>query len=140
MATKSKKPAIVAAVVADIPEAAPAPSLYPAALSLESLAGIGCANLAAVTKANLALSQGMQEIGQEMLRCAQSALASAGQTATALFSFEAVMQRNADLASAGLDAMLGRSSRLSALGANFYGAAFAPLESFVRQAKSTAPA
>ncbi len=139
MATKSKKQAVVAtATIAPthMPEVAPAPSFYPA-LSLESLAGLGCANLAAVTKANLALSQGMQAIGQEMLRCAQSVFEGAGQAATALLAaetFDAVVKLNTDLATAGLQVMLARSATFSEMGASLSGGAFAPLGSQVEAA------
>lgn len=53
-------------------------------MSLNSLADFSRDNIAAMTKANLALSEGLQAIGHELLAYATSALERASQTATAL--------------------------------------------------------
>jgi len=53
-------------------------------MNLESIADFGRDYVAAVTKANLALSEGLQAIGHEMLAYATSSFESASQTATAL--------------------------------------------------------
>lgn len=128
MPKKSTKSAAAPVPVANVPAAAPPPR-FNLALSLDSLAGLGCANLAAVTRASLSLSQGMEAIGQEMLRCTESAFVSAGYAASALIggeALDAVFQVGTELAAASLDALLLRSVRVCETGARLAGLALAP--------------
>ncbi len=74
MAAKSKK---ILPAPADIDiESEAAPGLAPlfSPMSLDSFADLGRDNFAAMTKANLALSEGLQAIGHELLAYATSSL------------------------------------------------------------------
>lgn len=134
MAAKSKKavPAAMAAA-ADIDiesegAAGWAPLFSP--MSLDSLADLSRDNLAAMTKANLALSEGLQAIGHEILAYATSTLESASQTATALLgakTLDEVIQLNSDLAKSALGTMVERSAKLSEMGVALASETFAPL-------------
>jgi hypothetical protein len=129
MAVKSKKSTavVLAAPVASIP-ADHGVSVSP--LSLESMVDIGRANIAAVTKANLALSQGLQAIGQELVLYAASSLETASQTATALLgarTLDEVLRLNNDLASRTLETLAERTAKLSEMGAALASEALAPL-------------
>jgi hypothetical protein len=134
MAAKSKK-AVPAAALAE-PGAAPGTELgigwaplFPA-VGLESMADFGRDYIAVMTKANLALSEGLQAIGQEMLAYATNAFESASQTATALLgakTLDEVIQLNSDLAKSALDTMVERSAKLSEMGVILANETLAPL-------------
>ena len=129
MAAKSKKVLPAAADIDIESEAAPglAPLFSP--MSLDSLADLGRDNFAAMTKANLALSEGLQAIGHELLAYATSSLESASQTATALLgakTLDEVIQLNSDLAKAALGTLVERSAKLSEMGVALANETFAP--------------
>lgn len=130
MAAKSKK-VLPAAADIDI-ESEVAPGLAPlfSPMSLDSLADLGRDNFAAMTKANLALSEGLQAIGHELLAYATSSLESASQTATALLgakTLDEVIQLHSDLAKAALGKLVERSAKLSEMGVALASETFAPL-------------
>lgn len=136
MASKSKKSVVaVSEAVEAVSEAVEkanggaAPALF-APLDLESLADLGRENIAALAKSNLALSEGMQAIGREILTYARSSLESASQTAAALLeakTLDEVIQLNTDLAKSSLEALLARSAKLSEMGVSIANEALAPL-------------
>jgi phasin family protein len=136
MASKSKilASAVTEAVESPVPGAMP--PMFPT-ISMEDLADLGRENLAAVTKANLALSEGFQAIGQEILVYTRSALESAGAMATALLAaktLDEVIQLNTDHAKANLETLLARTAKISEMGVNVANEALAPLGSRVEAA------
>ena len=99
-------------------------------LSLDSLADLGCDNFAAVTKANRALSEGLQAIGQQLFAYATNSLETASQTATALLgakTLDEVMELNRALAKAALNTVAERSAKLSEMGMAVASETLAPL-------------
>jgi hypothetical protein len=146
MAVKPKKPTAFAAPMTAEP--VPAPGLDPLvpAFSLDSLADLGRENLAAVTQANLALSDGLKAISEEIFTYAFSALESASHTATALLgakTLDEVLQLNSDLAKSSLETLVARSAKLSEMGVSVANGAFKPLgtrfeANFVKFAKPMA--
>jgi phasin family protein len=99
-------------------------------MNLESFADLGRENIAAVTRANVVWSEGVQAIGQEILTYAKSSLASASHTATALLgakTLDEVIQLNSDLAKATLETLVERSAKLSEMGVSLANEAMAPL-------------
>lgn len=86
MASKSKKHTLLVGPAPSPSAPAPAAQPFLPPASLESLAGLGRENLAAMTKANLALNEGMQAVSQEIFGLAQLSIASAAKTATALLA------------------------------------------------------
>ncbi|HXQ49583.1 MAG TPA: phasin family protein [Stellaceae bacterium] len=100
------------------------------AMNLESFADLGRENIAAVTKANVLWSEGVQAIGQEILTYAKSSLKSASHTATALLgakTLDEVIQLNSDLAKETLETMVERSAKLSEMGVSLASEAMAPI-------------
>ena len=137
MARKSKKP------IAGIPAAAEKPiaadsakstgawpeSAYPA-FSLEEIADLSRGNIAALTKSNLALAEGWQAIGEEVLSYARTSFTSASRAATALLearTFDQVVQLNTDLAKTNLEVLLAGSAKLSGLGLTVASETLSPL-------------
>ncbi len=101
-----------------------------APLSLDSLADLGRDNFAAVTKANRALSQGLQAIGQQLFAYATNSLETASRTATALLgakTLDEVMELNRALAKSTLHTVAERSAKLSEMGMVVASETFAPL-------------
>ena len=134
MVAKTKKPAALPVPVEATPAAlaapAPLPAVSPESLSFESFAEMGRENLAAVAKSNLALSEGLGAIGEELFAYAKTALASASQTATALLgakTLEEVIELNSDLAKTTMETLIARSSKLGELGIAATNQALAPL-------------
>ncbi|HXZ02230.1 MAG TPA: phasin family protein [Stellaceae bacterium] len=100
----------------------------------EELADLGRENMAAVMRANTALSSGWEAIGKEVILYARSSFEQAAETATALLgarTFEDVFQLNSDFAKANLERMIERSAKLSEMGIKLASDAFAPLGSRV---------
>ena len=129
MAVKSKKTAAVAPVAPEAASTAEHGAAF-SALSLESMVDLGRENIAAMTKANLALSQGLQAIGQELVAYATNSLETASQTATALLgarTLDEVLQLNNDLANRTLETMAERTAKLSEMGVTLANDALAPL-------------
>jgi phasin family protein len=130
MATKPKKPiAPVASIGAELVPAAPMEAAT-TAFSLDSLADLGRENLAAVTQANMALSDGFKAISEEIFTYAFSALETASHTATALLgakTLDEVMQLNSDLAKTSLETLVARSAKLSEMGVSVASGALKPL-------------
>ena len=130
MATKPKKP--IASVTPIVAEPVPvlAMEASTAAFSLDSLADLGRENLAAVTQANMALSNGLKAISEEIFTYAFSALETASHTATALLAaktLDEVMQLNSDLAKTSLETLVARSAKLSEMGVSVANGALKPL-------------
>jgi phasin family protein len=131
MASKSKKSIVPAIEFVESAESAndgPAPAAF-APLDFESLVDLGRENMAAAAKANLALSEGMQAIGQEILTYTKSSLESASQAATAFLeakTLDEVIQLNTELAKSSLAALLARSAKLSEMGVSIANEALAP--------------
>jgi hypothetical protein len=99
-------------------------------LSLDSLADLGRDNFAAVTKANRALTEGLQAIGQQLFAYATNSLETASQTATALLgakTLDEVIELNSALARSTLSTVAERSAKLSEMGMAVASEAFAPL-------------
>jgi hypothetical protein len=99
------------------------------AMSLESFADLGRENMEAMAKSNLALSEGLGAIGEELFACAKTALASAGRAATALLgakTFDELVELNSDLAKSTLEALIVRSTKLGELGIATTNQALAP--------------
>jgi len=127
MAGKSKKLATISDVAEEAPSAAV--KAFPG-LSYTELADLSRENLAAVIKANVALSEGLEAIGKELMGYARTSLEAASQTASALLgakTFEEVVQIQSDLAKSNLEALLQGSAKLSELGVSVANEAFAPL-------------
>jgi hypothetical protein len=140
MPAKSKKSLVVVPTAAAPIEAPPRTETrqigpdFEAAVSvplgLESLADLGRANFAAVTKANRALSEGLQAIGQQLFAYATNSLETASQTATALLgakTLDEVMELNRALAKSTLNTVAERSAKLSEMGMVVASETFAPL-------------
>jgi phasin family protein len=146
MAPKPKKPAAGDAIEATIAEAtdtaatgfrAAAESLespnwpgFPT-MSLEEIADFSRDNLAAMTKSNMALTEGLQAISEEIMGYARTAMTSASQTATALLgarTFDEVVQLNTELAKSSIETLLARSAKLSEMGVSVASETMAPLE------------
>lgn len=129
MAVKSKKhslPVELASLVS-APAAAAKPAFPP--MSLELLADLGRENLAAVTKANLALSEGIQAMSQEIFGFAQLSFASAAKTASALLSaktLDEVVELSGAHARSSFETLAERSARLGEMGVNIASEALAP--------------
>lgn len=126
MVAKSKKPGLPTVAAAGGGSAHRAPM----SLGFESLADLGRENLAAVTKANLALSQGLGAIGDELFDYAKSAIAKAGQAATALLgakTFDEVIELNNALAKTAMESLIAQSTKLSELGITTTNQTLAPL-------------
>jgi phasin family protein len=131
MASKSKKSVVAVTEMAEPAEPAESGAMPTpfAPLDFESLVDLGRENFAAAAKANRALSEGMQAIGQEILTYARSSLESASQAATALLeakTLDEVIQLNTDLAKTSLETMLARSAKLSEMGVSVANEALAP--------------
>jgi phasin family protein len=128
MASKSKKPVVAVTEMGEPSNGGAAPAPF-TPLDFESLVDLGRENFAAAAKANRALSEGMQAIGQEILTYARSSLESASQVATALLeakTLDEVIQLNTDLAKTSLETMLARSAKLSEMGVSVANEALAP--------------
>jgi phasin family protein len=130
MAGKSKK----LATIADAADAAEdvvntAAKMFPG-LSYSAFADVSRDNLAAVIKANLALSEGLEAIGKELIGYARTSLETASQAASAILgakTFEEVVQLQTDLAKSNLETLLQGSAKLSELGVSVANEALAPL-------------
>jgi hypothetical protein len=130
MATKSKKPSLPVEleVIASAPALTSKPGFPP--MSLESLADLGRENLAAVTKANLALSEGIQAMSQELFGYAQLSLASAAKTASALLSaktLDEVVELSSAHARSSFESLARRSAKLGEMGVEIASETLAPL-------------
>lgn len=128
MASKSKKSVVAATEMVEPAEPGAMPAPF-ASLDFESLVDLSRENFAAAAKANRALSEGMQAIGQEILTYARSSLESASQAATALLeakTLDEVIQLNTDLAKTSLETLLARSAKLSEMGVSVANEALAP--------------
>jgi hypothetical protein len=141
MPAKSKKSA-AAAPVAALQIEAPSPEIDleietvtgPAArlapIGLDSLADLGRDNFAAVTRANLVLSEGLRAIGHQLFDYATHSLETATQTATALLgakTLDEVLEINSGLAKSTLTTVAERSAKLSEMGMALASETFAPL-------------
>jgi len=96
----------------------------------EKLAELGRENLAALWRANTALSQALEAVNHEMIDYVRSSFATAASTATALLgarTFEDVFQLNADLAEANMVGLIEGTAKLSEIGAKFANEALVPL-------------
>jgi phasin family protein len=132
MASKAKKSTSSTELTIESAEA-PAwgamPPLFPT-MSMEELTDLSRENIAAVTKANQAFSEGMQAISQEWMAYTRAAMEKAGQMATALLAaktLDEVIQLNTEAAKANLETMLARSAKLSEMGVSVANEALAPL-------------
>jgi len=126
MAGKSKKLATIADVAEETASAAA--KMFPS-LSYSEFADLSRENLAAVIKANVALSEGLEAIGKELMGYARTSLETASQTASALLgakTFEEVVQLQTDLAKSNLETLLQGSAKLSELGVSVANEALAP--------------
>jgi phasin family protein len=131
MPPKAKKVTVVRAE-GGVPEPAATASWAPlfAPMNLESLADLGRENIEAMAKANIALSEGLQAIGDEILTYAKSSLENASHTATKLLgakTLDEVIQLNSALAKASLETLVARSAKLSEMGVSVANEALAPL-------------
>jgi phasin family protein len=127
---KAKKAATVAAVAKEANGEAAA-TLF---ANYERLNDLGRENFAAVLRANAALSQGLEEIGKEVILYARRSFEQAAETATALLgakTFEDVFQLNSEFAKTNLERLIERSAKLSEMGAKVANDALAPLGSRV---------
>ena len=98
----------------------------------EKFAELGRENLAALWRANAALSQALEAVNHEMIGYVRSSFATAAGTATALLgarTFDDVFQLNADLAKANMVGWIEGSAKLSEIGAKFANEALMPLSS-----------
>jgi phasin family protein len=122
---KTKKPATTAIGAKADGEAAAA--LF---AGYEELADLGRENMAAVVRANTALSSGLEAIGKEVILYARSSFEQAAETATALLAartFEDVFQLNSEFAKANLERLIEGSAKLSEMGIKLANDALAPL-------------
>jgi len=122
---KTKKPATPATVAKTNGEAAAA--LF---AGYEELADLGRENMAAVLRANAALSSGLEAIGKEVILYARSSFEQAAETATALLgakTFEDVFQLNSEFAKSNFERLLERSTKLSEMSVKLANEALAPL-------------
>ena len=100
-------------------------------MSLEEIADFSRDNFAAMTKSNMALTEGLQAISEEILGYARSSMTSASQTAAALLgarTFDEVVHLNTELAKSSIETLLARSAKLSEMGASVATETMAPLE------------
>lgn len=128
MVAKSKK---AASAVPAVPAkaAAPAPANFPR-MSLEALADLGRENLTAMAKANLAWSQGLGAMSDEVLAFAKSNVLTASKAASALLGAKTlteVMEVNSGLAKSTMESLMARSAKLGELGITTTNQALAPL-------------
>lgn len=122
---KTKKPAITPTGAKVNGEAAAAMFA-----GYEELADLGRENMAAVMRANTALSSGLEAIGKEVILYARGSFEQAAETATALLgakTFEDVFQLNSQFAKANLERMIEGSAKLSEMGIKLANEALAPL-------------
>jgi hypothetical protein len=97
---------------------------------LAALADLGRENAAALAKSNLALSEGLQAIGEEVLGYARLSFESASKTAKALLgakTLDEVIKLNSDLARTSFETMMARSARLSEMSVTVANETLAPL-------------
>jgi phasin family protein len=123
---KAKKAATVAAVAKEANGEAAA-ALF---ANYERLNDLSRENFAALLRANAALSQGLEEIGKEVILYARRSFEQAAETATALLgakTFEDVFQLNSEFAKTNLERLIERSAKLSEMGAKVANEALAPL-------------
>jgi phasin family protein len=124
---KTKKPAIAVAATSPKANGEPAAALF---AGYEELADLGRENMAAVMRANTALSSGLEAIGKEVILYARSSFEQAAETATALLgakTFEDVFQLNSQFAKANIERMIEGSAKLSEMGIKLANEALAPL-------------
>jgi phasin family protein len=98
----------------------------------EKLAELGRENLAALWRANAALSQALEAVNHEVIDYVRSSFATAASTATALLgarTFDDIFQLNADLARANVAGLIEGTAKLSEIGAKFANEALVPLSS-----------
>jgi len=129
MAAKPKKHSLPVEPVSYASAPVPAAKPLLAPISLESLAGFGRENLAAMTKANLALSSGMQAMSEEFFDLAQQSFASAAKTASALLAaktLDEVVELSSAHACASLQDLAARSAKLGEMGVSIASEALAP--------------
>jgi len=122
---KTKKPATSGTVAKTNGEAAAA--LF---ANYEELADLGRENMAAVMRANEALTAGLEAIGKEVILYARTSFEQAAETATALLgakSLEDVFQLNSEFAKANLERLIERSAKFSEMGVKLANEALAPL-------------
>jgi hypothetical protein len=96
----------------------------------ERFAELGRENLAALWRANAALSQALEAVNHEVIDYVRSSFASAATTATALLGARTVddlFQLNADLARANMVGLIEGTAKLSEIGAKFANEALVPL-------------
>ena len=123
---KTKKPAPAVAVAKQANGEA-ATALF---AGYEQLADLGRENFAAVLRANAALSQGLEDIGKEVILYARRSFEQAAETATALLgakTIEDVFQLNSEFAKSNLERLIERSAKLSEMGVKLANEALAPL-------------
>jgi hypothetical protein len=129
MATKPKKSSARETAAAETPEAAPTAPALPG-INLDKLADLQRENLAAFTKANLALSEGLRAINKEVLSYAKASFENASRNATALLgakTLDEVIKINSDHAKTSIETLLARSAKLSEMGVSLASQAMAPL-------------
>ena len=100
------------------------------ALASEKFAELGRENLAALWRANAALSQALEAVNHQVIDYVRSSFATAASTATALLgarTFEDVVQLNADLAEANMVGLIEGTAKFSEIGAKFANEALVPL-------------
>lgn len=139
MATKSKKAIVLTSEPVEPSSPAGPMPLYPAN-ALERFADLGRDNLAAVAKANLAFSQGVQAVSEEIMASARSLYENASQTATALLgakSLDEVVQLNSDLAKSSMEMLIEHSAKLSEMSVSLANEALAPLEGRIEATLAT---
>jgi phasin family protein len=130
MATKTKKPPAAAAEAAAQTTEKTIAAAPAAFAGYGDWADLGRENVAAVIKANAALSQGIEVLSKEFFGCAKIAFESVTHTTAALLgakTFEDVVQLNTAFAKASLESMLSNSAKLSELGVQVANEALAPL-------------
>jgi len=96
----------------------------------EKFAELGRENLAALWRANAALSQALEAVNHQVIDYVRSSFATAASTATALLgarTFEDVFQLNAELAEASMVGLIEGTAKLSEIGAKFANEALVPL-------------
>jgi phasin family protein len=122
---KTKKPAVTGTAVKANGEAAAA--LF---AGYEELADLGRENMAALLRANAALSAGLEEIGKEVILYARGSFEQAAETATALLgakTFQDVFQLNSEFAKAHIERMLAGSAKFSEMSVKLANEALAPI-------------
>jgi phasin family protein len=98
--------------------------------SYEELADLGRENLAALSRANAALTEGMEAIGKEIVAYARESLETAAEAATALLAaktLEDLVQFNGDFAKTSFERMIAGSTKLSEMGMKVAAEALSPL-------------